>query len=170
MPQVKPGSKYHPLYEHLRRRDEEEITLTFAEIERLLGARLPDSARTGRAFWSNRGRGALQAAAWMGAGYHVEAVDLDNQAVTFRRPIVRYRVLIEGDTAVWDAAMIKALRTHLGLSQADLAELLGVRQQTVSEWETGIYAPTRARSKHLTMVAERVDFPLEEGVQKLKGT
>jgi len=46
----------------------------------------------------------------------------------------------------------------MGLSQRDLAEELGVRQQTISEWETGMYQPRRAMSKYLTLIAERVGF------------
>jgi predicted transcriptional regulator len=90
-------------------------------------------------------------------------VDLVGQCVIFGRPIVRYTVQREGDTIVWDAAMVRALRAHLGVNQSELAGLLGVRQQTVSEWETAAYAPTRASSKHLTMVAERADFPFDAG-------
>jgi DNA-binding transcriptional regulator YiaG len=60
--------------------------------------------------------------------------------------------------------MIKALRGHMGLNQAQLAESLGVRQQTVSEWENGLYEPSRATSKYLMLVAERADFSYgEEG-------
>jgi DNA-binding transcriptional regulator YiaG len=39
-----------------------------------------------------------------------------------------------------------------------MAEELGVRQQTISEWETGMYRPRRAMSKYLTIIAERVGF------------
>jgi DNA-binding transcriptional regulator YiaG len=47
----------------------------------------------------------------------------------------------------------------MDLSQAELAERLGVRQQTISEWETGVYQPKRAMSRLLTLVAERAGFP-----------
>jgi len=67
---VKEGSKYHPLYNHLHQSGQDELTLTFAAIEALLGERLPATARTQRAWWSNRSQGSVQAAAWMGAGYH----------------------------------------------------------------------------------------------------
>ncbi len=39
---------------------------------------------------------------------------------------------------------IRELRRRSGLSQAAFARRLGVRQQTVSEWETGRYAPRGA--------------------------
>ena len=58
----------------------------------------------------------------------------------------------------WTAQGIKALRTHMGLTQRGLAEFLGVRQQTISEWETNAYKPRLSMSKYLTMVAERTGF------------
>ena len=39
-----------------------------------------------------------------------------------------------------------------------LAVELGVRQQTVSEWEQGVYTPTRASAKQLMRVAEQAQF------------
>ena len=55
----------------------------------------------------------------------------------------------------WDAERVRTLRERLGLTQRQLAEELGVRQQTVSEWETGIYQPRGASARMLRMVAER---------------
>jgi DNA-binding transcriptional regulator YiaG len=155
---MKQSSKYWPLFEYLRLSEQDEITLTLAEIEALLGLDLPPSARTTRGWWSNRSSGSLQASAWMGAGYQVEDLDLEQEQVTFRKLIMVYEVQRVGDTVMWNGDLIKALRFHMELSQAQLAEELGVRQQTISEWETGAYAPKRAMSKYLTMVAERVGF------------
>ena len=58
----------------------------------------------------------------------------------------------------WDAERVKALRDHLGMTQQRLAEELGVRQQTISEWEVGVYKPRRSTSKYLTLIAERAGF------------
>lgn len=58
----------------------------------------------------------------------------------------------------WDAATVRALRAHLGATQGELAEELGVRQQTVSEWETSIYRPRGASARLLSMVAELAEF------------
>ncbi len=58
----------------------------------------------------------------------------------------------------WDAEQIKALRDHLGMTQQQLAEELGVRQQTISEWEVGVYTPRRSTSKYLSLIAERAGF------------
>ena len=54
----------------------------------------------------------------------------------------------------WTAERIAELRERLGLTQAGMAEELGVRQQTISEWETGRYAPRGASVKMLTHLAE----------------
>jgi DNA-binding transcriptional regulator YiaG len=61
----------------------------------------------------------------------------------------------------WDAGQVRALRRHLGLSQQALAEELGARQQTISEWETGLYQPRGVSVRLLTLVAERAGFSYE---------
>ncbi len=59
------------------------------------------------------------------------------------------------DASNWGAEQIRALRRHLGMTQGELAEELNVRQQTVSEWETGQYQPRGTSEKLLSIVAER---------------
>jgi DNA-binding transcriptional regulator YiaG len=61
-------------------------------------------------------------------------------------------------TRDWDAARVRALRRHMGLSQDELAAELGTRQQTVSEWETGRYQPRGTSARLLGIVAERAGF------------
>ncbi len=54
-----------------------------------------------------------------------------------------------------------ALRLHMGATQQALAEELGTRQQTISEWETGLYQPRGLSQKLLSIIAERADFRYE---------
>src|SRR5574341_1769647 len=112
---MKPGTKYEPLYEHLRRSGKDEVRLTFAQIEKLIDSELPESARQSRAFWSNRSSGALQASAWMEAGYHVMDVDLEEERVTFSKPATAYKVRRKDGEIVWDSEAIQALRQHMRL-------------------------------------------------------
>ncbi len=68
----------------------------------------------------------------------------------------------------WDARGVRALREHLGLTQQEMAQEMGTRQQTISEWETGQYRPRGLSERLLTIVAERAGFsyeaaPPEEG-------
>ena len=58
----------------------------------------------------------------------------------------------------WDSEHIRALRRHLGLTQRELANELGTRQQTISEWEKGMYRPRGASATLLSMIAERSGF------------
>jgi DNA-binding transcriptional regulator YiaG len=159
---VKRGTKYVPLFDHLRRSGEDEVAMTFSQIEALLGEGLPPSARARRGWWGNRSSGSPQASAWMGAAYHVEEVDLEQECVTFRKPIRPYNVRREGDIVRWDAELVKALRAHAGWSQEKLSEELQMRQQTISDWETGKYEPSRHTCKLLTLVAEQAGFQYGE--------
>jgi len=63
--------------------------------------------------------------------------------------------------ATWDADKVRALRSHLKLSQQEMADELGVRQQTVSEWETGMYQPRGASGTLLNIIAEQAEFRYE---------
>jgi DNA-binding transcriptional regulator YiaG len=58
----------------------------------------------------------------------------------------------------WDADKIMALRIHLGITQREMSNRLGTRQQTISEWETGMYRPRGASVTLLTMIAEQAEF------------
>ena len=58
----------------------------------------------------------------------------------------------------WDKEKIRALRRHLKATQQEMAEEMGTRQQTVSEWETGLYRPRGASKKMLSILAERSRF------------
>jgi DNA-binding transcriptional regulator YiaG len=68
--------------------------------------------------------------------------------------------------ATWDARSVRALRQHMELTQGQLAGELGVRQQTVSEWETGAYRPRGASERLLTIIAERAGFTYDAGGER----
>jgi hypothetical protein len=80
-------AKYDALFEHLCRAGDGPVTLTFTEIERLVGS-LPASATTHRPWWANEVGGGrhVQAKAWINAGREVEAVDFNARTVTFGAP------------------------------------------------------------------------------------
>lgn len=75
--------KYLPLSQHLNERDDTPLTLSFTDIEHLLGFALPASAKKHRAWWSNSATGHSQAAAWLNAGWKVAGVT--TTGVTFQR-------------------------------------------------------------------------------------
>jgi DNA-binding transcriptional regulator YiaG len=65
---------------------------------------------------------------------------------------------MEKRSPTWNSGHIKELRRHMGLTQANMANELGTRQQTISEWELGLYAPRGTSVKLLNIVAERAGF------------
>jgi len=69
----------------------------------------------------------------------------------------------KGHRAQWDRERVRALRRHLGVTQSQLASQLGTRQQTISEWEQGMYRPRGASATLLSIVAERSRFKYDAG-------
>lgn len=79
-------SKYDALTTWLAKQDR-TVTLSFADIERIIGDSLPASAHTHRPWWGNQvsNTGSRQCRAWLDAGWEIEAVDQDAKIVTFRK-------------------------------------------------------------------------------------
>jgi DNA-binding transcriptional regulator YiaG len=66
----------------------------------------------------------------------------------------------------WTSQRIKALRHHLGLTQSNMANELGTRQQTISEWEIGIYKPRGTSVTLLNIVAEKAGFKYKSDLEE----
>jgi hypothetical protein len=78
------SSRYQPLCDHLSNCKELVVRMTFGEIERTLGAALPDSARKYRPWWANEAAGThVHARAWLDAGRRTTNVDLNAGTVEF---------------------------------------------------------------------------------------
>jgi hypothetical protein len=75
--------KYKALTEHLVAQGAEPCTMTFSEIEKVLGFELPVSARTHAAWWANQLRG--QSLAWVVVSRKTSNVSIDQEHVTFLR-------------------------------------------------------------------------------------
>jgi hypothetical protein len=59
--------------------------MTFRQIETVIGAPLPASARRHRPWWANDARGHAHAEAWLGEGYRTEDVDMEGEKLVFAR-------------------------------------------------------------------------------------
>jgi len=78
--------KYAPLREYLEYKaaHSRRVTLSFHEIEDILGQPLPRSAYDYQAWWANtRGGPHVHARAWMESGYRVDSVNLGRRRVEF---------------------------------------------------------------------------------------
>ena len=76
---------------------------------------------------------------------------------------------IENKKPYWNASSIKSLRKTLKMSQSDFSKKLGIRQQTVSEWETGAYLPRGGSLTLLNMIAENIEASLFQDNENLSG-
>ena len=76
--------KYEPLGQFLRKQTRDQLPMTFAEIETVLGTTLPPSKQH-RAWWSNNPSNNVMTREWLDAGYETEAVDVESGKLVFRR-------------------------------------------------------------------------------------
>ena len=76
--------KYRALWEFLLGRSDAEVTLSFADIERILGFPLPASSRRHVQHWHGYG-GSAVARAIADAGWRARGTDLSAQRVTLYR-------------------------------------------------------------------------------------
>ena len=76
-------SKYAALEVHLRESGQDSVTMTFAEIERVIGADLPPSAFKHRPWWSNNPSNSVITHSWLKAGYKTENVDMAGKTLDF---------------------------------------------------------------------------------------
>jgi len=80
-------SKYEALGRFLRDQRTTEIPMTFADIERITGTKLPPSARKHRPWWSNNPKNSVMTKVWLDAGFQTERVNMDGGRLVFRRVV-----------------------------------------------------------------------------------
>ena len=77
--------KYEPLIEFLKKSSQDEVPMTFDEIEKVIGRKLPNSAIEYRAWWSNNPMNSVLTKAWLDAGWKTEQVDMCERKLVFRK-------------------------------------------------------------------------------------
>jgi hypothetical protein len=78
--------KYEPLTKFLQAQHADRIEMTFAEIQKVIGTKLPSSAKLYRAWWSNNPSNSVMTAAWRDAGFRSEQVDMNASVDDKNRP------------------------------------------------------------------------------------
>jgi hypothetical protein len=77
--------KYENLGTFLQKQRTREVPLTFREIEKITGAKLPPKAQHHRAWWSNNPSNNVMTKVWLEAGYESAQVDMSARKLVFRR-------------------------------------------------------------------------------------
>ncbi len=129
-------SKYAALEVHLRESGQDSVTMTFAEIERVIGADLPPSAFKHRPWWSNNPSNSVITHSWLKAGYKTENVDMAGKTLDFVKT-AQYPPAVEtGSHVLRDAAPAEA---------ASFSLVFGALKGTVTIKEgTDLTAPVEA--------------------------
>ncbi len=81
----RPPRKYQPLADYLATLDRDEVTLTFAQMECIIGVLMPPAAHT-RQFWINNPRSRSHPSReWLQVGWRVVTAEPRQERVTFGR-------------------------------------------------------------------------------------
>ncbi len=76
--------KYSPLKDFLAKQGRELVSMSFDEIEGVLGESLPASKQY-PAWWSNNPDNNVMTKEWIAAGYQTESVDIAGEKLVFRK-------------------------------------------------------------------------------------
>lgn len=73
---IKEKGKYFPLFQFLQQQSEKIVKLSYADMENIIGSKLPQSAYKHQAWWGNTRSGTyIQSAAWLEAGFRVSYIE-----------------------------------------------------------------------------------------------
>jgi hypothetical protein len=78
-------SKYDGLGAYLTGKGFSEVSMTFSQIEKVTGTKLPPKAQHHRAWWSNNPSNNVMTKVWLNAGYQTTQVDMSARKLVFKR-------------------------------------------------------------------------------------
>lgn len=77
--------KYVALRDYFEATNENDITISFSQIEKIVGFGLPKSARTYRSFWGQSAYQNVISDTWRTVGFNTTNVDIENETVSMHR-------------------------------------------------------------------------------------
>lgn len=135
---------YDPLRDYLTRRGDAEVTLSFAEIEGIIGRPLPPSARKYDAWWANVGDSPAtrhsHARSWDAAGYRARVNRREGKAL-FYRPAGNGAVPKARTGTKAPDALIPPVRARGGGKTVALIAC-SKQKRSVPCWASELYAPS----------------------------
>lgn len=104
--------KYQPLRNFLEDRTASEIRMTFDEVEKVLGFKLPKLSKGQRPWWSNNPGNNVMTKEWLAAGFRTEQVDVEREQLVFRRVTASSSVRSDDPPRAEDQEGSKHRRRH----------------------------------------------------------
>jgi hypothetical protein len=173
-------TKYRPLIDFLRSHRGEKLSVSFEELERVLGTKLPASAFKYPAWWSNNPSNNVMTKAWLDAGWVTSDVDLSGRRLVFRRRAPKERRMPASASSPYSASTGEVTLTGLndetmrwldaraketGASLAEAAAAL-VERHAKPSVEERLAILDRIRSKHPMIV----DFDVVAAIREDRET
>jgi hypothetical protein len=129
-------SKYAPLGDFLRKQKAGLVPMTFAQIEEIVGSKLPRSQQY-PAWWSNNPWNNVMTQVWLDAGFVTEQVDVVGHKLVFRK--VRERAKEGPNSGPAETANVLARHPLIGWLEGTVQVPPGVdlTQPADPEWGEG---------------------------------
>jgi hypothetical protein len=126
-------------------KDEDHVTLSFSEMEEILGFPLPKSARKFRTWWANDNTHSHAVNGWLTCGWKVNEIDLVEQYVRFRK-VAKLRL--------HDSVPLTEIPSKKSLTKISQVHLFEARAREVASEHFGV----RLRHRLLPHVSKLFDF------------
>ena len=152
-------SRYAPLALWLQQQSprQERITLTFNQIEEIIGEALPASARQHRSWWANDSIDHVQSRQWLDVGWRVSNIAMGEERVTFTRIREREKLYISFFSGLLQE-LKKAAPFHVRDVSPDGFNWIVVASLSATGIQMGYLAFSFARYERL-----RVEFYIDTG-------
>ena len=134
----------------------DRVTLSFSEIERIIGDGLPPSADRHRAWWANQ-EGGSRAPHWRAAGFKVDGVNQPDRNVSFRRVLNLNQPSIQQIT---DAIEVKAADFEFGRLQEIRQRLKGLQRRSKT-----VFRPTTIHDNYAFHYGGRTELQFNIGFE-----
>ena len=161
--------KYAHLERYLSEQRDDSCSLSFSQIEGLIGAPLPASARRHKSWWGND-RTHAQARSWMRAGWAVEQPRLAEERVRFARRDSDRRAREEASGRARSQVIVRNLDADVVATLKRKAQRKG--HSLEQELRTILTRAARPERKELIWEADRIRAmtpgPLEDSVTLLR--
>ena len=159
--------KYEPLGKYLSSQPADSCTLTFSDVEEIIGGRLPASARTHQGWWGND-KTHVQARSWMHAGWKVTRHQL------LRRGHVHFTRIVHETTSDEIPRVSQVIVRNLDARVIAELKRRAKRRGRSLEGELRVILTEAARPRRTELIAEAdrvramTPGPLEDSVMLLR--